>query len=269
MRPAFLHGRDHTALGAVSTVAEGCAAIALSRGGAPKLYPHHDPNEDAALFVVGGAGVLLAVADGHSGHEAAVAALTHLAAEHAGSWTEGSARAPRGWRGSLLEALAGANDAILALACRGEGRAARTTLAVALVRPAEDLLAWASIGDSHLFRASGATVADLAGPRAGGAFFLGHGAESPASLARKALIETLPLTGVRAVVLATDGLSEVGVGVPDPEAAVADALASCSPAPEALRPRDLARAVVETALEAQQRQAAGDNVAAAVAWLEP
>ena len=46
----MLRGRDHTRIGVTSAVAEGCAAIALSRGGAPKSYRYRDPNEDAALF---------------------------------------------------------------------------------------------------------------------------------------------------------------------------------------------------------------------------
>ena len=64
MRTALLRGREHVELGAVAAVAEAGVAIALSRGGAAKRYPHSDPNEDAAGFATADAGVCAAVADG-------------------------------------------------------------------------------------------------------------------------------------------------------------------------------------------------------------
>ena len=60
MRSAILCGREHARLGAIDLIAEGPVAIAISLGGASKVYPHTDPNEDAALFAVadgGGGGV--------------------------------------------------------------------------------------------------------------------------------------------------------------------------------------------------------------------
>ena len=48
MRSALLRGREHGLLGAVDAIAEGNAAIALSRGGAAKRYAYREPNEDAA-----------------------------------------------------------------------------------------------------------------------------------------------------------------------------------------------------------------------------
>ena len=48
MRHGLLLGRDHTEIGAIAAESEGALAVALSRGGARKLYSHHDPNEDAA-----------------------------------------------------------------------------------------------------------------------------------------------------------------------------------------------------------------------------
>jgi len=44
MRSALLRGRDYTRLGITAAVAEGRAAIAISRGGAPKSYRYRDPN---------------------------------------------------------------------------------------------------------------------------------------------------------------------------------------------------------------------------------
>src|SRR3972149_99852 len=75
MRSGLLHGREHTKIGAVAALAEGRCAIALSRGGYAKGYVHRDPNEDAAAFAFGAEGMLLAVADGHGGHEAAGVAV--------------------------------------------------------------------------------------------------------------------------------------------------------------------------------------------------
>ena len=76
-----------------------------------------------------------------------------------------------------------------------------------------------------------------------------------------------PLDAARAVVLATDGLSERGIGVSDPAGAVAAATSQVEAAPRALRPGNLARRVCECALGAQRRQRAGDNIGVAVAWL--
>ena len=103
MRSALLRGRDHTRLGITAAVAEGRAAIALSRGGAPKSYRYRDPNEDAALFVEGEGGILLAVADGHGGCDAAETAVEKLLARFAPAWTAprrtGAARGlERVWR---------------------------------------------------------------------------------------------------------------------------------------------------------------------------
>jgi len=72
MRATVLLGRHWQELGplALAELPEG-GALALSRGAKPKAYAHQDPNEDAALVVHAPAGVLLAVADGFNGVEAA------------------------------------------------------------------------------------------------------------------------------------------------------------------------------------------------------
>ena len=64
----------------------------------------------------------------------------------------------------------------------------------------------------------------------------------------------------------TDGLSEDGIGVKDPGAAVGAAALAAAQADAALRPSVLARAVSEAALAAQREQQAGDNVGVAVWW---
>ncbi len=75
----LLLGSDHTELGEIATAQLGPdIAIALSRGKFPKGYAYLDDNEDAVLAATDGATRLLAVADGHSGFDAARASLEAL-----------------------------------------------------------------------------------------------------------------------------------------------------------------------------------------------
>ncbi|TFG94511.1 MAG: hypothetical protein E4H11_06630, partial [Myxococcales bacterium] len=94
MRSGLLRGHEHTKIGAVATLAEGRCAIALSRGGYAKGYAHRDPNEDAAAFAFGTDGTLVAVADGHGGHEAAAHAVTVLLTRFAEAWTDATPLGP-------------------------------------------------------------------------------------------------------------------------------------------------------------------------------
>ncbi len=84
---------------------------------------------------------------------------------------------------------------------------------------------------------------------------------------RKVRIGNERLSGSEALVLATDGLSERGIGVDEPEEAVEHAVQAAALEPEAGRAEMLARKVVETALSSHQKRRSGDNIAAAVAWL--
>ena len=113
MRSALFRGREHLEIGAVDTVAEGPAAIAISIGGRKKAYHHRDPNEDAALFAFGEAGILAAVADGHRGFEAAEVTLDHLAAHPAQHWTDQGAVDSTSWERHVLAVLCSANEQIL------------------------------------------------------------------------------------------------------------------------------------------------------------
>lgn len=267
MRSALLRGPDQVVLGALATIAEGRVAIALSRGGAAKTYAYLDPNEDAALFAYGARGALVAVADGHAGHEASICALEFLLSERAEGWTEGPAPELARWPEAAGAALAGANAAIRKHAeSAGRARPPRTTLALALVRPEEGRLLTAAIGDSHLFRVADGAACDLAAPLDTRVFFLGHAPETPATLAPKLRVEEPALSGTTAVVLATDGLSEQGIGVAAPGACVARAAEACRGEAPELRARELVRRLVDEALEAQRRQRSGDNVALA-AWV--
>jgi serine/threonine protein phosphatase PrpC len=263
VKSALLRGREHPWLDAVDAVAEANAAIALSRGGAPKRYPHSEPNEDAAGFALGAEGAFVAVADGHRGFEGSEATLESLLGGPAAQWTEApGALDADAFRRQALAALFDANRAVQ----RESGaRAARTTVSFGVVLRERRSLLHAAVGDSHLFLAGAGGVREVApaGERVG---FLGVPVDGALAMAERARIGEEPLAGVRAVVLVTDGLSEAGIGVADPAAAVADAVwraerTAGSPALE------LVRTLAESALAAHRRRRAGDNVAIAALWL--
>ena len=267
MRSALLRGRDYTRLGVTAAVAEGRAAIALSRGGASKSYRYRDPNEDAALFVEGEGGILLAVADGHGGCDAAETAVEKLLASFAPEWTRLTAPGLReAWSELAIGAFAELNTAILGHVALGGTPSARTTLALALLRPGDDLLAFASLGDSHVFQLSAGEVLELGHDRERRSCYLGFASETAESLVDKHVAGVQPLSGTRAIVLATDGLSEHGIGVAVPEDAVAECAQEAARGKPELQPLAVARGVVERALAEHRRHRSGDNVAAAVAW---
>ena len=258
----LLLGREHRELSRVAAEQLGPAAIALSRGGARKTYAHTDPNEDAALLVRGPRGILLAVADGHGGQEGSEIALRALSELSGPAWCAAEGMDAAGWRENALEVLAAAGDAILRAPGEARTRPARTTLSLCLARPAEGLLAAASVGDSHVFHVTERGVRELARPPEPFRF-LGFTHETAESLDAIAGTEVVPLAGTRAVVLATDGLSEVGIGVDDPELAVAEASEAALRESVGTRAMSLAREVVRCALEAHVAHRAGDNVAIA------
>jgi (2Fe-2S) ferredoxin/serine/threonine protein phosphatase PrpC len=263
MKAALLRGRQHQELGEVVEVTCEEVAASLSCGGAPKPYSHVDPNEDAALCAVGTRGALVAVADGHWGHRAAERVLDHLLAAHGDDWTGGGVRGPEAWYQAVLAALVDLNELVLAL--HDEAERSRTTLALALARPAENLLVTAAAGDSLLFvvRADGAT--ELPRPRQ--PLFLGQQSVRPSVLERHVAIATQTLGDPLALVAATDGLCEDGIGVADPRETVAGAVARGRAYAAGTRAGAVARALVEAALDAHRAHGAGDNVTAAVAWL--
>jgi serine/threonine protein phosphatase PrpC len=271
VRAAALRGRDHGELGAIETCSEDGVALALSIGGAKKRYSHTDPNEDAALFTLGAGGTLLAVADGHGGIDASEAATACVLEKLAPRWTSDTRRLRGDWEEQALSGLTACEAAILKCATTGGRRLSRTTLALAVVRPAEGFLYFVSIGDSHLYQVRGEMALDLAVERSasGKLFFLGDGLGTRDALRERCVIGAEALAGIRAVVLATDGLSERGVGVNDPGLTVAEVSARAARAKGSSRALETARGLVQAALDAHRRNASGDNVAAAAAWLEP
>lgn len=262
MRSGVLCGREHVGVGRIACIAEGTTAIALSQGGAGKTYAYKSPNEDAAAFALGEGGCLLAVADGHSGHEASEIAVAELLAAYGEDWT-GSSPASQPWPARAAQAVEHAHRAMLARAPQVGGLEARTTLAFTLARPHEDWLGWASVGDSHVFVVEEAAASERGGT-ADGPSFLGSPSASAEALAVRSGSEAL--AGSRAIVLATDGLSERGIGVASPASAVLAAAARGASLQPALRALETARALVETALEAHRHHRSGDNIATAVYW---
>jgi len=273
MRSARLLGREHQRLGAVEVVAEGSVGLALSKGGAAKTYAHVDPNEDAVCFAAGEGGVLLAVADGHGGAWGAERIVEYLLAEIAPGWTgPAPLLAPdapdAAWRALGHDVLAEANRVLLEGASERRIEPAHSTLSLALVRHDRDRWLHASIGDSHVFRidAEGARDVAWASLERSRSFYLGYPMRGRRA-EDSTLVATAPRAGLQALVLCTDGLSEVDIGVADPEAAVTEAADALGPHPER-HPLELSKGVVLRALAAQRRQRAGDNVGAAVLVLE-
>jgi serine/threonine protein phosphatase PrpC len=267
MRTGFLRGRDHTLIGSIATLSERRVAIALSRGGAEKNYGHRDPNEDACCFAFTEHAWLAAVADGHWGSRGAEIALERVLERHAPRWTSPSAIALADrW---FLEAPDVASDLNRALLAAGDAQntVGRTTLALALVRPLDGWWAGLLVGDSHLFTADDGGVREPYAARADEVVFLGDARLDRAAIERGLRCAFEPGVPRGAIVLATDGLSEAGIGVSKPTRAVADSVAAAREASGDLRPLAGARGLAERALAAHREHRAGDNMASACIWL--
>ena len=114
------------------------------------------------------------------------------------------------------------NRSILEVAGRNQLPPAPTTFVAALVRPEEDLLLTLSVGDSHILAVDPGYATDLGGRDPEWKFtpFLGYEEASPELLGQYSKVDVRGLSGLTALVLATDGLSEAGIGVADPAGAV-------------------------------------------------
>ena len=267
MRTGLLRGRDHTLIGSIATLAERRVAIALSRGGAEKTYGHRDPNEDACCFAYTEHAWLAAVADGHWGHRGAELALERLLERHAPRWTSPSAIALADrWFLEAPEVVSDLNRVLLAAGAESD-TAGRTTLALALVRPRDGWWAALLMGDSHLFLADGASASEPYAAQGDDVLFVGDARLDRPAIERGLRCGFQPIAPQSAIVLATDGLSETGIGVAKPSLAVAESTAAARASDGDLRPLAAARGLAERALEAQRRNRAGDNVGTACIWL--
>jgi serine/threonine protein phosphatase PrpC len=191
-------------------------------------------------------------------------AIRRLTEHFAPGWTGGDAPAATTWKATTLAVLSDLNAAICDEAAGPDPDDSRTTLAFALVLPDDDRLAFAAIGDSHVFRVGDNSADDIA--RDAGAYtaFLGVRDEPLDALRNKFFCGTQPLDRIRAVMLATDGISERGIGMEAPSFGVLEATRSADAAAASARSLVSARRLVELALEAQRQNRSGDNVATAV-----
>ena len=264
-----LRGGDHETIGEIATLAEGSAAIAISRGGAAKTYRYRHRNEDVVGFVHGSAGSLAVVADGHGGRQAAELALAFALDELAPRWIEVEVGDLKGRfdaeaRGAAVEL----HRAILRAALEAAPQPCRTTVSVALVRPGEGWFGHWSVGDSHVFEVRDDAAHEPCAVAQARVCYLGDAATTNEALADGVRVAVCAADATRCLVLATDGLSEAGSGVADPPAAIRQAVAEASTRPLDLRPLETARAVVLRALASHGERRAGDNIATAVLWLE-
>jgi len=265
VRSALLRGRDCERIGAIDTVAEGPAGIALSRGGAGKVYDYTDPNEDCCLFALGEGGVLIAVADGHHGE---FGSRTQLEAIEQDLALAACAAVPpatdsEGWCDWLYAGVRDATAAIRRYSGDHHVEIAPTTLALAIVRPVDAHWGWCCVGDSHVFRVDASAAHDL-GPRgraSGHQYFLGKPEESWHREATSLGFE--PLGDTRSIVLASDGLSEKDIGLDDPAAAVLETVNAAEAYPSGVRSQRLVRALAERANASHRARRSGDNIAVA------
>ena len=138
-----LRGRDYPALGplALARLPDG-GALAISRGALPKAYRHVDPNEDTALLVRTRTGTLIAVADGFNGTRAAEMTLDAVGEVAPDLIMESGDR--------FAERI----ESLIAEISHRLGRAGRSRTCLALAVAYRGQCAWASFGDSMLFRSS-------------------------------------------------------------------------------------------------------------------
>ncbi len=266
MSLGVLLGRDHVELGRIAAIAEGSVAIALSRGGAAKNYHYREPNEDAVGFRCGPGGSVLVAADGHGGTEAAELAVEQVLETLGRSWI-GSSTPGDGWDSVARGLVDEIHTAVLASVAAGGNAAARSTLACCVIRPEQGQFYWASIGDSHVFRAALNEVIELTGDDEQATFYLGSPHHPEDAIRAHVRAGQASLADTHAMILSTDGLSEQGIGVDLPEAAVLAAVDRAMRLDAELSPLETARHLVEIALEAHRRHKAGDNMATAVHWL--
>ena len=273
MQTAFLRGRDHQQIGRLELEGLGPTAVALSRGGARKNYSYTDPNEDCVALALGDGGQLVIAADGHHGELGSEAAVEAILEQFASTWTAAAAPAvdEAAWRNQGAEALLASNRAILEIAGRNQLPPAPTTFVLALVRPADDLLLALSVGDSHVFAVDRSNAVDLGGRQPDWKFtpFLGYEEARRETIERYSTIEVRTLSELRAIVLATDGLSEPGIGLENPARTVYGAVGRAElESPADRRAVDTCREIVEVALHSHRSQKAGDNMGCSVVWID-
>lgn len=237
---AALCGEDFQTLDeiGVSAVAPSLA-LALSRGRHRKGYPHIDPNEDAVVGAVGQGGRMVAALDGHSGIDAARAAMTAVVEAAPGLVGVDPVRA---WdlTGVFHRARALVAQAITRL--EPPRARSRTALSLAVIRG--DTLFHATLGDTSLLLVRKGRPRVLSRPTD----WLGGRTGTPP-------VQSVTVRTGDRVVVASDGLTDfLGVGWPQEVARVVTRR----------KPED---ACVDLVTAAHDR-GAGDNVCIAVTALQ-
>lgn len=238
---AVLWGKDHVDLGQVAVEEVGAGvAVAITRGRHRKAYRYTDPNEDAAVGVVGPRATLLVVADGHNGWPATEAAINSVLS------ALGDDPPPADLTDAeLVDIFHEAGEAVLRVTDGPESVTpdSRTTLVLALI--AGRRLQWASFGDSAVYSVTPAAAVALARPQHK---FVGY--PMPRGVVDMLLERgTETLTEGAWVIVASDGF--VDFARPFPTALTAEGASAAQ----------VARGLVLAACDG----GAGDNVAVAVA----
>lgn len=156
---AVLWGKDHVDLDQITVEAPTArVAVAITRGRHLKAYGYTDPNEDAAVAVVGSRTTLLAVADGHHGWAATEAAVTTVVE------ALGEDPPPSLSDEGMVDLFHRAGEAVLDVTDRPGSPTpdSRTTLVVALLTGST--LQWASFGDSAVYVVTAAAASTLSSP---------------------------------------------------------------------------------------------------------
>jgi len=179
---AGLYGRDHTTLGEYEVVeVTPNLAIGISMGRFPKAYPSTDPNEDAVMAATDGEITIMAVADGHFGHDA-----SHRVIE-----------AIEGSLSSLANEPEAALDALLATAESAVANVSRARTALTVCVVGETGLAIGTYGDTG-YRLGTKRRSPVVRGETG---FLGEPDAVPARIQRD-------LSGLASMTVATDGLHD-------------------------------------------------------------
>jgi hypothetical protein len=214
---AALYGEDHVEAHAFAMhgLASGRGWCALSLGGHTVLRRKEGeavPNEDALCIVEAGERVLLAVADGHFGHNASHGVIARLAAALDGS--EVAARAADTALpcdiGELTALVLGLVEQCRAPSARSAGQGA-TTLLVAVLDRAARAVFGVTVGDSSAVAIgvdSGVRWLSMTGRN-----YLDPSAAAPFDPARLATFQ-VPVVPGDLLVVFTDGVNECQYGSP-------------------------------------------------------
>lgn len=260
-----LLGRGASELQRVHIIQGERAAAAISRGGAAKSYGTATSNEDAVLFAEGPHGLLLAVADAHAGPEASESALIWLAEFRAERWMTHKA-SPEAWLVEAMDMFFEVNEYLVQRNAENS-TASRTTLAVAILDDSLGVVLAATAGDSHVYVVGTSHATAVAKGAGAGSFFLGQTPASRSAIAEACAAEVVRVAGLRAIVLATDGISTEGIGFSDPSAVLRDVIVDTVEAASGNWSSAVARALVARVCHIQAANDSGDDIAVALVGL--